>query len=268
MKWVLRVLFVVAFAVGARPVAADPPTAVPLGQAYNGRLSAAEFSAMLRSRNLPPKVPADFGEPGPLAGHPHPTSGADGSWARDALHHDGIVSNYTRVGVTVVADFMEMAEAYELLNPDDAAFEPNYNPDGMPTVPSGCPQSAVTMTDCEACYSREYYELSFIRRTLERLRAVYGRTQNYVNKSIAFGDNVSGIHGLWGIAWQNERGGIEEAMAKVGVKYDEKYRGLMANLLRTLQNIGKCEEQHFGVSDWYDRYGYIYYTFMEDRYRR
>jgi hypothetical protein len=35
----------------------------------------------------------------------------------------------------------------------------------------------------------------------------------------------------------------------------------------SLQALGKCEEEFFKERDWYNRFGYIYYSFMADRYK-
>ena len=43
---------------------------------------------------------------------------------------------------------------------------------------------------------------------------------------------------------------------------------MMGTLRRALQEVADCEARYFDVQDWYSRYGFIYYTFMEDRYRR
>jgi hypothetical protein len=32
--------------------------------------------------------------------------------------------------------------------------------------------------------------------------------------------------------------------------------------------LAACEERFFDTADWYDRYGFIYYAFMANRYKR
>lgn len=41
----------------------------------------------------------------------------------------------------------------------------------------------------------------------------------------------------------------------------------MGNLRDNLQDIGRCEEQ-LGVPDWYNRYGFLYFQFMEAHNKR
>lgn len=157
------------------------------------------------------------------------------------------------------------AELADVLNPDDNAFDPDFDPDGAPHLPGHCATEGGE--DC-TCYERAYRQLNFVRFYLERLSAIYGATDNYTKNAIAFGDSMSGLHGGFGIAWPPERRGIQDAFAKMGRTYDEKYEGYMNGLREALQAVSACEEQHYGVTDWYNRYGFVYYSFMRDRYKR
>jgi hypothetical protein len=49
--------------------------------------------------------------------------------------------------------------------------------------------------------------------------------------------------------------------------YDNKYRDLMGSLQRALMAIDGCERQ-YGMTDWYQRFGFIYFEFMKDKYKR
>lgn len=153
----------------------------------------------------------------------------------------------------------------DVLNPDDNAFDPDFDPDGAPALPAHCATEGGE--DC-ACYASAYRQLNFVRFYLERLRAIYGATKNYTDNAIAFGDSMAGINGGFGIAWPPERRGIQQAFEKMGGTYDEKYEGYMRGLREALDAIAKCEAEHHGVDDWYNRFGFVYFSFMQDRYRR
>lgn len=49
---------------------------------------------------------------------------------------------------------------------------------------------------------------------------------------------------------------------------DAKYEELVEELRGSLDQIAACEEEVYGEKDWYNRFGFIYYQFMADRYRR
>ena len=186
----------------------------------------------------------------------------------DESNPDVVDTNVGRLNswFDVSMSLRDMLDATENLSPDDAEFEPDYSPENMPQVPTTCSDNVDY--DCMQCYEDAYNELNFLRYNLEKLRSIYGATKHYANQSMAFGDSVSGLHGALGISWQYEKKGIQESLDKLKVTYDDRYQGMMRTLRRTLNEVAQCESQYFGVDDWYSRYGFIYYTFMEDRYRR
>jgi hypothetical protein len=155
-------------------------------------------------------------------------------------------------------------DAFKALTKDDETLDPNYSPPGMPHIPSKCAESG----GCGACYEEAYASLKKSRINLERLRAVGAATKNLYEKGVAFGDNVSGVHGMVGMAWQAEKLKVAEAMKTFNNNYDNKHTELIAKLQESLQKISKCEAEHFNEDGWYDRFGFIYYTFMADRYKR
>lgn len=139
----------------------------------------------------------------------------------------------------------------------------NLDREGMPQLPSVCAESA----ECAECFGKAHNDLVFYRFQLEKLRIIYQGTRSYANSAIAFGDNVSGIHAVSGLPWQTQRRQIKESLRNFGETYDEKYEQLIKGLLKALKRLGECEAE-FGEEGWYDRFGFIYYTFMQDRYKR
>jgi len=168
-----------------------------------------------------------------------------------------------KLGIDAALKASDFANAYKPLSPDDSSLG-NVSPAGMPRIPSKC----VEGTGCAGCYEKAYGDLNHLRFSFAKLGAVGKWTDNFTKKSIAFGDSVSGIHGVAGIAWQAERSKIEASYRSFGTAYDSKYEELIGDLEGALREISVCEAKHFDSPDWYDRYGFIYYSFMADRYRR
>lgn len=135
-------------------------------------------------------------------------------------------------------------------------------PPGMPRVPSFCETA-----DCGSCFTEARRELNHTRYTFERLKTIYSCTKTFTDRAIAFGDNVSGIHGVSGLAWQAEKRKIEKSVEELQKSYDNKYLELLEAQKRALMALNECEAQ-FGVQDWYDRFGYMYYEFTAMNYRR
>ncbi len=173
------------------------------------------------------------------------------------------ILDFAELGSEALRDFREFQEAFEHLNEDDGQYDPDYRPEGMPEVPISCGTE-----ECQQCYEKAIARLNFTRVTFEQLRAIYQSTTNMADKAMSFGDSASGIHALSGLSWQYSKRGIETELAKLGRTYDDKYKGLLGTLRASLQDMAVCERDHFDNPDWYNRFGFIYYTFMEDRYRR
>jgi len=156
--------------------------------------------------------------------------------------------------------------AHEDFTPEDGAYEPNLDPNGLPDLPVGCGMGA-TGDACTACYATAQDHLVGMMGLLEQLRALYDSTKRYNDAMVSFGDSTSSIHAVSGLAWQAERRTILQTFAHFEQTYEEKRRGMMGSLRRALDEIGSCERDYFNNPDWYSRYGFIYYQFMDSRYK-
>lgn len=148
-------------------------------------------------------------------------------------------------------------------------------PPGMPAVPSFCPDDAEGWSgtisdnrgDCARCFTEAREEFNNVRYNLEQLRIIYKCTKDFSDKAIAFGDNASGVHGVSGLAWQAEKPKIEQSVKDLKKAYDSKYAELLTKLQQSMMKLAECEEQ-FGTPDWYDRFGYMFYEFVKEKYKR
>ena len=218
--------------------------------------------------------------PGMLALDPAPTPTSDAGWLVDAANAavgvgkaiapggTGKAFGWVQDAINKTKTGADALDAYDTLSKNDKSLDPNYQPSGSPSVPSHC-----TAPDgkggegCNDCFAAAHRKLTAVRAALEKLRRVGVTTRAFAAKSIAFGDSVSGVHGVAGLGWQPERTKIEQSLKNFEKAYDAKYAELIGLLEAALRDIGQCEAKHFNVPDWYDRYGFIYYTFMSDRYR-
>ena len=133
---------------------------------------------------------------------------------------------------------------------------------GTPRIPTFCETS-----ECGSCFSGARQNLAKTRYTFEKLKTIYVCTKNFTDKAIAFGDNVSGVHGVSGLAWQSERVKIEKSVKDLQKAYDNKYVQLLEDFQNALVELNNCEAEH-GIPDWYDRFGYLYYDFVKFHYTR
>jgi len=158
----------------------------------------------------------------------------------------------------------ELMEEYQHLTPQDGPFDPNYLPPGTPQVPLQCAKSK----ECGACFEDAQGRLNAVRVRFEKLRVVYGSTKSWIARALSFGDTAAGAFGIGGLAWQTERRKVEASVANLDAAYDGKYTELVQALEDAMKAIEACEAKHFNEPDWYNRFGFMYYSFMADRYRR
>jgi hypothetical protein len=169
----------------------------------------------------------------------------------------------------VATDF---ASEFEALSNVDARCAPDFSPPGSPVVPSMCEESRDADSEfgsgCGECYSKAIHRMNFNRFYLEKLRCIAQNTLHMANTAMKFGDNASGVHGVSGLAWQlGGKPEIEGAVKEFRKTYDRKYQQYLRGLRGSLDDLGQCEAQYMNNPDWYSRYGFVYYSFMEDRYR-
>lgn len=185
----------------------------------------------------------------------------DRNAAGTAAVNSGI--NAANYGVNTMRSFFEFVDAFKELNQQDRLFDPSARPDGTPELPVSCSSGA-----CMACYEEAHGKLRRTLFTLGRLQSIYNRTKTFVDKAVAFGDSASGIHAVTGLAWQKEKSSIQGTMTDMNKAFDNKKPELMAPFKTALEMIAECERQHFNNPDWYARYGFIYYSFIDQKYSR
>lgn len=157
-----------------------------------------------------------------------------------------------------------MLDRSGLVDPADRNYEPREAPDGQPDVPARCEGNPA----CQQCYGAAMDKLDNTRYRLDRLMAIYTSTYSEAKGKIAFADGVSGFHGMSALAWQKYKVGVMQSLKNLDRSYDSKYAELMETLLDSLKDVAQCENDVMRVPDWYDRFGYVYYLFMKDRYKR
>lgn len=150
-----------------------------------------------------------------------------------------------------------------LIDPEDGESEPNI-PDGNPGIPSSCEGNAA----CGQCYASAIDGLDNTRWRLEKLRAIYASTYRDAKAMISFADGASAVHGVSALAWQTRKIGLTKQLKNLDKVYDDKYAELMRQLHTDLQQYSDCESSVMRVPDWFDRFGFVYYQFLKDYYKR
>lgn len=166
-----------------------------------------------------------------------------------------------RNGMGIVRDGLEFYNSMQALDENECV--PDFTTPAEAMMPTGCASNE----ECASCYDESINRLNTVRKSLARMRCIYTNTKKFTDAAISFGDNVSGIHGVMGIAWQNERRGIEKSLQDFEKTYDKKYADLMTSMQTALNGINACEAK-FGMRDWYQRFGFLYFEMMKEKYKR
>lgn len=178
-------------------------------------------------------------------------------------------------GVGTYKAAKELYDAADALSKGDCA--PDFSVNAQAMVPSSCAEVLKGATGnsgrdsepnkCATCYEGAYKKLSDVRKRLAKLKCLGNSTKAYVNAAVAFGDNVSSVHAIQGLAWQRERKNIMDSYTKFKTAYDAKYKELMGVLLDAMNNVSECEAAN-GNADWFQRFGFMYVEFMAEKYKR
>ena len=177
-----------------------------------------------------------------------------GTAVSDGIGHFNTVSDLFSSG-------HDLYDATVAMDPNQCVPDLSIGAEHM--MPTACQGNG----ECQTCYTGAYHELAFIRRQLGRLSCLYNNTKEFNRSAIAFGDNASGIHAITGLSWQYARADITAAYESFKHTYDNKYIGMMGSLQKALMDISRCEGQ-YGSPDWYQRFGFIYFEMMKEKYKR
>lgn len=151
---------------------------------------------------------------------------------------------------------------------DNGECAPDFTLGGNALMPSSCLDvNNRNGAECQSCFSAAQERLQTVRRGMARMSCMYQNTKNFKEKALSFGDNVAGLHGAMGIAWQGQRRGIEASYTRFTQSYDNKYAAFMQSLHDALVQISDCENR-FGMRDWYQRFGFLFEEIMKEKYKR
>jgi hypothetical protein len=185
------------------------------------------------------------------------------NWGQVAEAQEHILEGIEQFGnfLQIAESGLDLYNASQALDNDECV--PDFTTDAQGMMPSSCDEDA----GCAGCYQEAINRLTTVRKSLARMSCIYMNTKNFTQSAIAFGDNVAGIHGVTGLAWQSERKGIQQAYENFKRTYDRKYVDLMNSLQISLNKINECEAK-FGVRDWYQKFGFMYFEMMKEKYKR
>ncbi len=137
------------------------------------------------------------------------------------------------------------------------------NPPNTPALPYRCVEDAA----CRACFDRARSNLDKHRLNLEKVRGIYQYTHKFTDEGIAFMQSVANqAGGIAALGAQDEANKVNAALADFDAVVGAKNTELLGKLKQGLEDIAVCEAEYYGTEDWFDRYGFTYYQFMQANY--
>ena len=177
-----------------------------------------------------------------------------------AEHLDNFVGAINNV-VGIIETGRELWNATGVL--DAGECTPDFTQPANALVPSSCSGTA----GCNDCYETALASFNADRQTLARMMCLFMNTKNFTDKAIAFGNAMASLPGGVGLGWIPAKRNIDQAFTKFKATYDSKSRELLTSLQKNMMKIDACENS-FGQQDWYQRFGYMYFEFMQLKYKR
>lgn len=177
--------------------------------------------------------------------------------------------------------------AYKEQSAQDKQESPDLDPAGGPGLPVHCKMvdaAAESASDqavadgkarpadsqgCGACYTAAETNIDRSRVAFERLRIVASDTKKMASLGISVMQGAGqAAGGLSALAANDEIQKVNVSLAQFNISYDAKYGELLGQLKTRLDAFEVCETKFFNNPDWYNRFGFIYYQFMSDKYKR
>lgn len=189
-----------------------------------------------------------------------PASSFSGRIARD---HETIsnISGAITNGINIITAGGDLWEAFNIL--DAGECTPDFTQPANALIPSSCSATS----GCNDCYKAALDGFNADRKTLARMMCLYMNTKNFTDKAIAFGNSMASLPGGVGLGWIPAKRNIDNAYTSFKNTYDKKSRELLTSLQKNMMKIDQCEHS-YGLKDWYQRFGFMYFEFMQQKYKR
>ena len=170
--------------------------------------------------------------------------------------------------VTNTKLLLAFLEEFGLIDPREAAVQPDYDPTGQPAIPSRCAGTG----ECGECFDAASADLDKARKLLEDQYVIYKQTELAAGRIHEMADAAAGLSPYAQMAWSVAKANPSEKMNVAQKKFYDTYDANLEKLLSManegLIGVGACERESFKDFDWYSRYGMVYYNFLKDRYTR
>jgi len=172
----------------------------------------------------------------------------------------------------VLQTVLNLLEAFEFIDPRENFLQPDYDPRGMPPLPSrGVGDATLSAADYGE-FRRLQDAINKAKRHLEGNYIVLKQTELKTKRLEELAGSAANMSGIAGLYWATIQGNPNDPMnvakAKFYATYDKGQESGLEFLNDTLKEMGEFEKRVYGDGNWYLYFGLPYYNYMQTRYTR
>lgn len=172
----------------------------------------------------------------------------------------------------VLQTALNLLEAFDVIDPRENFIQPDYNPKGLPALPTRALDDYSIGPKRSAAFRALQDRINDAKAHLEKNYVVMKQTELSTNRLIDLADTAGGFSGIGGLKWATMKGDPNEPMNKSKVIFYKTYDGGQEKGLKyldsALKDFSEFEIKHYGDRNWYLYFGLPYYNFMVARYTR
>jgi hypothetical protein len=166
---------------------------------------------------------------------------------------------------------LNLLEAFEIIDPREKFMQADYNPPGLPILPSrGMTDNLKPEVYGEFRGLQE--NINKARTHLENNYVVLKQTELKTKRLEELADTAGGFSAIAGLYWAKSKADANDPMNKSKTKFYQNYDNGQESGLKflndTLKEMAQFELTHYGDRNWYLYFGLPYYNFMVARYVR
>lgn len=167
---------------------------------------------------------------------------------------------------------LSLLEAFELIDPREKFLQPDYNPPGLPILPSRAAGDGGISPQVWGEFRDLQDKINKAKTHLEGNYVVLKQTELKTKRLEELADSAGGFSAIAGLYWAKSKADPNDPMNKSKTtfyaKYDEGQESGLNFLNDTLKEFAEFELKHYGDRNWYLYFGLPYYNFMVARYVR
>jgi hypothetical protein len=172
----------------------------------------------------------------------------------------------------VLQTALNLLEAFDFIDPRENYLQPDFNPRGLPALPSHAVDDA-TLSPADYGEFRDLQAaINRAKNHLEKNFIVLKQTELKTHRLEELAGSAANMSGIAGAYWATSQANPNDPMNVAKARFYQTYDNGQANGLefldKTLKEFAEFEARVYGDRNWYLYFGLPYYNFMVARYSR